>query len=521
MAKAISYIRFSTKKQIEGTSLERQQSMIDSWLLEHPEIELSDLSFSDLGRSGYHATHLKHQLGAMLDAISDGKIKAGDYILVEAIDRIGRLEMIDMLSLITNIVKSDVKIITLENGNEYSREVINTNPSMIYYLVGQIDLAHSYSKRLSYRVANAWKTKSENAKLGLGVNRKAPWFITRNEKTNKFDVITPEDKSLVLNIYEQYLAGISQDKIVKFLKANNSSRFQTYSSTALKKLLSNKTCIGYWGEIKGAYPAAVSEELFYSVQEEIVRRSKGRTRGSKSGHILAGIVKCGECGSNFSIKNYKHSSSVMRCSLANKDKTRCSNIKSIPTSVLDYFRISRQTHYIQKIKNSELSTINEDKLVIIDGRLSEIEKSLHALSEDMKTNGFSSFLSHRSRAFEKEKQELETKRAGVRAVTKNKLSFPELKNYGLLLSKDSIALNAMLIKSGFSISCQDNIIKNDNESIEYVRSYKDSYEIIESGNLTSIRKDLPTDEEIFHQISSPESIAKLKKFIKNNTSLDK
>ena len=121
MPKAISYIRFSSKIQAKGDSLKRQTELINKWLSENPHVNLSNKGYSDFGRSGYHGTHLKHQFGDLLDAVEDGSITAGDYILVEAIDRIGRLETITALNIITGICMKGVKLITLEDGNEYSK----------------------------------------------------------------------------------------------------------------------------------------------------------------------------------------------------------------------------------------------------------------------------------------------------------------------------------------------------------------------------------------------------------------
>lgn len=59
MPHAISYVRFSSLRQSRGHSLERQEQMIGEWLASHPEYTLSDLQYKDLGKSGYHAKHVK------------------------------------------------------------------------------------------------------------------------------------------------------------------------------------------------------------------------------------------------------------------------------------------------------------------------------------------------------------------------------------------------------------------------------------------------------------------------------
>ncbi len=142
MNKAISYIRFSSSIQKQGTSLKRQTDMVNEWLLANPKVNLSPLQYKDLGRSGFHGDHLKHQFGQMLQAIEAGLITDGDFILVEAIDRIGRLPTLQALNIISSICMKGVKIITLEDGNEYSEKAIADNAGIIYYLIGKIDKAH-------------------------------------------------------------------------------------------------------------------------------------------------------------------------------------------------------------------------------------------------------------------------------------------------------------------------------------------------------------------------------------------
>ena len=125
MPKAISYQRFSAIHQGKGSTLDRQQQLIDQWVDQHPDVERSNLSVTDKGKSAYKGDHLNHGLGLILAAIKSGEIKAGDYILVEAIDRIGRLQPTDMVELINGIVKAGVTIVTLEDKTEYTKASLN------------------------------------------------------------------------------------------------------------------------------------------------------------------------------------------------------------------------------------------------------------------------------------------------------------------------------------------------------------------------------------------------------------
>ncbi len=99
MAKAYSYIRFSSAKQAQGSSLERQQENLSRFLAENPQYELAETRFEDLGISGWSGEHLGHGLGKLQAAVNAGIIEAGDIIVIEAIDRISRLPLEDAVSL--------------------------------------------------------------------------------------------------------------------------------------------------------------------------------------------------------------------------------------------------------------------------------------------------------------------------------------------------------------------------------------------------------------------------------------
>ncbi|MDC3898224.1 recombinase family protein [Pseudomonas aeruginosa] len=134
MPSAFSYVRFSSGKQAKGSSEHRQRAMLGQWLEQHPSFTLSDLRFEDLGRSGFSGEHLDHGLGQLLAAIDSGAIKSGDVILVEAVDRIGRLEPLEMLPLFSRIVKAGVSVCSgqpiPDSGLSFSSATAGGNPSL-------------------------------------------------------------------------------------------------------------------------------------------------------------------------------------------------------------------------------------------------------------------------------------------------------------------------------------------------------------------------------------------------------
>lgn len=117
MKRVISYIRFSSEKQAKGDSLRRQSKMVTDWLKAHPEYYLDqDLSFRDLGVSGFTGKHLKGGLGDFLTAIEKGLVKAGDTLLIESLDRLSRQAVDRASELLRNILRSGVDVVTQYNS---------------------------------------------------------------------------------------------------------------------------------------------------------------------------------------------------------------------------------------------------------------------------------------------------------------------------------------------------------------------------------------------------------------------
>lgn len=480
--KAISYIRFSSSIQERGTSLQRQQELIDKWLSNNPDIPLSDMQFNDLGLSGYKGTHLEHGFGQLLLAIQNKKISRDDRLLVENIDRLGRLQSSVMLELIMGIINAGVIIVTLQDGIEYDQSSLDGG--QLYILAGKIQQAHDESEKKSVRIKASWKIKKTVAKSGGQIKRKAPWYISKDNITGIYNVITEDNRVLVTNIFTWYLNGISQNEIVRRLK-ETSEQFNTYSPTALKKLMVNKTAIGYWGDIPNVYPQIITETLFYSVQSEIQRRSANKFQGKHSNHIMAGLVKCGECGSNYSVRNQKHSSTVMVCT--NSTKKSCTNTKTIPIDVLNEFRVATQASYIQSILDSEMDAEKEDEIIIIDGRLKDFKKQKDNIIKLIRLTGDES-LATELLEVNKHIGELESKKAGVTESITSKISYASLVNKGLHLGLDQDELNGMLRKSGFKISVVGKVITLNENRWEYKRHYMGVYEVIEDGQLFNVRK---------------------------------
>lgn len=512
MAQAVPYIRFSSSRQEKGDSLKRQNELIDSYLIANPDVTLSNMRFEDLGLSGFHGDHLENDFGKLQAAVQSGHIKAGDYILVEAMDRLGRLEEIKMINILTGILDHNVKIVTLEDNQEYSREAMSKNPALGYILWGKASSAYEYSKRLSRRITASYKSKREDAKAGKGVKRKTPWWVTWNDTTERYDVVTDEDSKLLTNVFEWYLAGWGENRILKKLRELQPERFGTFAASTIKRNLKNKTAIGYWGDIPNVYPAAISEALYYKVQEELKRRADGKSQAPRSGHFLCGLVKCGCCGGNYSMRSNKHSRDAMMCSKSNKDKTRCGNGKTIPVQVLDWIRYETFEDAIKQIEMNSQTQEAEEQLTVVNGQIDELSTKLDNLM-DMVMGG-SKIAQATATKLEAELEVLEQERDKLLLATRTptELSYSEAVQMGSEMLEDSEKLSLLLRNVGYELVAEGHTVTFKERVFEYVkwsrvgdvylmRELNSEGDLVEEFEIPVMRK--PTAEELAELEAEP------------------
>lgn len=97
---AISYARFSSAGQAEGSSLSRQIERAEAYAAANDLVIDHALSFRDLGVSAWDRSNIeKGALGLFLRAITEGKVPKGSTLIVELFDRLSRAEPIDALAI--------------------------------------------------------------------------------------------------------------------------------------------------------------------------------------------------------------------------------------------------------------------------------------------------------------------------------------------------------------------------------------------------------------------------------------
>lgn len=381
MPHAISYVRFSSIRQYSSNSVERQQLLIAEWLTRNPDYTLSDLKFQDLAKSGYHGEHVKEGGGfrKLLSAIKAGAIKSGDVVLVEAIDRTGRMDTVDMLELLTPILKAGVALITLDDGNTYTRESVNG--SHIYLLIGKIQTANQYSARLSHLTSLSYKLRRTKALDGVQVKRWTPVWLTTE------GVVIERIAKHVKTAFELYAAGVGKATISVRMRETGEPELAKCSSPTVEGWLRNRTAIGYWNDIPNAYPAIIEPDLFLRAQQRC--KEAKTTRPAKTAkHFLVGLVKCGRCGGNYIMQNKDGRPHSMRC--LNRQRLKdsgCDNTRTIPKPVLDYIRVNTSLGAIEAAFQRQKLTVNQKRILAIQSELAEVTQKITDLAKAIETVG--------------------------------------------------------------------------------------------------------------------------------------
>ncbi|MDN7141979.1 recombinase family protein [Pseudomonas sp. JQ170] len=442
---AISYIRFSSAPQAKGSSRYRQTAMVQTWLDKHPNYVLADLSFEDLGKSGWKGHHIEGGMGELLAAVEAGFIRSGDCVLVEALDRAGRLETMEMLSkVISPILQAGVTLVTLDDGTEYTKASLNGGH--IFLLVAKIQAANQFSENLSRRVRASYEKREQEAKAGKVPKRRTPLWL--NSEGQLVEHIAPH----IMTAFELYADGFGERTILRKLQATGVEEFKDLYGSTLKRWLINPIAIGKWKDIPKVYPAVVSDELFYRVQQKI---SSNRTTrpSSPTKHHLTGIVKCAHCGRNFNYHVFKDQPTVLQCSnrfMSTADK--CENSKSIPLGVLNRIVLITSVGADMEIAQAKKLSVNQKRIIVIDGELETLAVRLAGLAQAISQVGPMTELLEQITALKTEQEKLQAEHALLTAG-EIPLTYPDFIEHVKREDPDKMLWNKDLQLIGYTITC--------------------------------------------------------------------
>ena len=308
MPTAYAYSRYSSEPQGKGDSIRRQNEMVEKYLKQHPELKLStdsSFQFSDEGVSAFRGTNAKRGAFArFLRLVEDGYIEPGSYLLVEQFDRLSRQEPMKALAQLHSLLQEDIIVVTLNDGKEYSKEVMAADGGMSLMMsVLQMIRSHEESRTKGLRVKQAWSQKMKKVDEGVMLTRRLPFWIDPNNHKK----LNSKKLPVIRKIFNLAAKGSGATAIAKKLNSEGvetaTGRAKYWSAGTIKKLLASPSVIGTLVtgdgvEHPGYFPKALPDALFYKVNQiakssKTVRSAKASARGL---HPLSGLMYCSRCG---------------------------------------------------------------------------------------------------------------------------------------------------------------------------------------------------------------------------------
>src|SRR5262245_32787718 len=112
MEPADSYARFSKPEQKHGDSRRRQEQQFHRFCEAHG-LTASGESFVDDGLSGYAGKHVKDERGKLkryLELIHAQELKTPRVLVIEAWDRLSRMQPDETIALVSELLRAGVSI---------------------------------------------------------------------------------------------------------------------------------------------------------------------------------------------------------------------------------------------------------------------------------------------------------------------------------------------------------------------------------------------------------------------------
>lgn len=313
-----SYIRFSSLKQMKGSSYKRQLENADKYIQDNNLVIDKTFQIEDIGVSGYKGYNsLKGNLRKFLDAIDEGKIEKDSILLIESLDRLSRDEVFKSLLLVNSITDYGIKVVTLSDGREYTKETQNDIGNLVYSMA---IMARSFEESdiKSQRVKDSWIRKRENIS-NRKMTGKCPKWLELHE--NKKEWIKLDDRiEIIKNIFKIYLDGYGITKIMRELNQAGVSAWISkngWQRSSIRRILTNRALIGeyqphvlenrkripFGNPIKDYFPKVIEDGLFNAVQNKLKDHVIKGGRNNLVSNLFTGLIKCSKCGSSLHYVN--------------------------------------------------------------------------------------------------------------------------------------------------------------------------------------------------------------------------
>ena len=272
-------------------------------------------TLEDIGVSAFKGKNSKEgALAGFIQAVDDGKVEKGSYLLVESLDRVSRESLLNAFDLFRDIVKKGIVIATLADNQIYTKDSLEKNISQIFTSLGIMLRANEESRMKSERLNAVWQHKKANAGTKK-ITSMCPAWLSLNKKTNSFSFT--KMAATVKEIFELSIQGYGTSSICQTLNGNPkkfpaNNKAKGWHKSYVQKILSNPAVHGeyqpymYRGKerapsgaaIPDYFPAVVTKQVFDLSRARMEQRKTGgaRRKGTNFANLFTRIVHCSHCG---------------------------------------------------------------------------------------------------------------------------------------------------------------------------------------------------------------------------------
>lgn len=311
-----AYCRVSTDSEEQLTSYEAQQTYYTDKIMSNPEWTMAGI-FADRGLTGTSAKKRPEFL-RMIRLCRQKKI---DIVLTKSISRFAR-NTVDCLNYIRALRELGIPIIF----EEQNINTLDAESEMLLTMLGAF--AQAESENMASRIRWGKQEAMREGKVSI----RYKWLYGYEKGKDGEPKVIPEQAEIVREIYDDYLAGDSIQRIKEKLEARgirNAVGESEWTAGSIKGILTNEK---YYGDvlqqktyvtdcisgkvkrntgqlpmylIENNHEGIISRQTFDAVQAEMARRIAGRSPSKKnatgqakysSKYALTERLVCGECG---------------------------------------------------------------------------------------------------------------------------------------------------------------------------------------------------------------------------------
>lgn len=377
----VIYARYSSHNQTEQ-SIEGQLEVCYQYAKENNYTVVGE--YIDRALSGTNDNRPQFQ-----QMIEDSNKKFFQIVLVYQFDRFSR-NRCDSAIYKNKLKKNDVIVVS-------ARENIADDPSGVLVESLIEGMAEYFSRDLSQKVTRGMRLNAEKCiyngggvPLGLCVDDEKKFQI--DEKT----------APIVRKIFDMYANGETMATIINYMNSigMKTAKGMEFKKNSLRAILTNKRYIGTYKygdiEIENAFPSILSKEVFFKVQDMMVKNKTVRSRAkAKNEYLLTTKLFCGHCKEMMTgTCGTSRNKQVYHYYVCNGVKKNICNKKSIQKDYIEELVVQEARNTLtdenidkiaKKVEKVSQESSEYNRIKVLEKQIKEFEKGKNNLIDSLKT----------------------------------------------------------------------------------------------------------------------------------------